>query len=57
MAYDVKRKEKEIDDLLNRCAEAEDEGRTAYPGMNYEMGVKAGIEWLTGQRSDHPLEE
>ena len=27
------------------------------PGMTYEEGVKAGIEWVLGQTDDHPLED
>jgi len=39
---------KEIDEVLNWCSEAEEEGISNYPGMTYEQGVKAGIDWLQG---------
>lgn len=42
----TERTEKEIDELLNRCVEAEETGESAYPGMSYEQGIKAAIEWL-----------
>lgn len=48
--------ESSVDDVLNRCLESEDEGRSLYPGMTYEQGVRAAIEWLRGHGS-HPLDE
>lgn len=43
--------------LLDQCTEAEDAGRSAYHGMSYEQGVKAGIMWVIGETREHPLEE
>lgn len=48
------RTQKQIDDLLNRCAEAEESGESAYLGMSYEQGIKAAIEWLDG--GDYPFD-
>lgn len=48
------RTQKQIDDLLNRCAEAEETGESVYPGMSYEQGIKAAIEWLDG--GDYPFD-
>lgn len=45
-------KQKEIDDVLNQCAASEDSGVSEVPGMTYEQGVKAGIEWLQGSGSN-----
>jgi hypothetical protein len=28
-----------------------------YPGMTYEEGVRAALEWVTGDVDDHPMEE
>lgn len=50
------RTEEEINDLLNKCAESEDTGESKYPGMTYEQGIKAAIEWLTGDTDDNPLD-
>jgi hypothetical protein len=50
------RNEAEIDDVLNQCADAEDEGRSQYPGMTYEQGVRIGIEWLLGITDEAPFE-
>jgi hypothetical protein len=49
--------QKDIDDLLNKCMAAEDEGTTKYPGMTYEQGVTAGIRWLMEHGQPHPLED
>jgi len=46
----------EIDDVLNTCMEAEDDGRSIYPGMSYEQGVLAAINWMRGD-GVHPIEE
>lgn len=46
----------EIDDVLNKCMDAENSGTSIYPGMSYEQGVRAGIEWMTGE-SGNPIEE
>lgn len=48
--------ENEIDDVLNQCAEAADEGQSKYPGMSYEQGVEAGIRWMQGT-DPHPLDD
>lgn len=50
----MKPEEKEIDAVLNECAESEEQGESKYPGMTYEQGVKAAIEWLQGY-GDNPL--
>ena len=50
----VQRTDDQVNDLLNRCAEAEEIGESAYPGMSYEQGIKAAIEWLEG--GDYPFD-
>lgn len=42
----------EIDDVLNQCAEAADNGVSKYPGMSYEQGIEAAICWLQGDGSN-----
>ena len=51
--------QREIDDILNWCAEAIDDG-SHYPGMTYEEGVQDAIAWLRGKgerpdRDDCPM--
>jgi hypothetical protein len=46
----------QLDELANQCAEQEDKGGSKYPGMSYEQGIKALIEWLRGE-GPHPLED
>ena len=50
----MNRPQEQIDELLNRCAEAEETGESAYPGMTYEQGIMAAIEWLEG--GDYPFD-
>lgn len=52
----INRTQKEIDDLLNRCVDSENEGSSEYPGMTYEQGIRAGIEWLLGETNDYPFD-
>ncbi len=54
--YRLAQSDTNIDDVLNKCADAEDEGRSQYPGMTYEQGVRIGIEWLLGVTDESPFE-
>ena len=49
----TQRTQEEIDALLNKCVDAENFGSN-YPGMSYEQGIKAAIEWLDG--GDYPFD-
>lgn len=53
---EIARTESEINDVLNKCCEADENG-SVYPGMSYEDGVKAGIEWVTGDTDEPPFED
>ena len=53
----VVRTDKEINEVLNRCIVAENEGTSAYPDMTYEQGVKYAIGWLLDKASDPVFEE
>lgn len=44
----------EIDEVLNQAADAIDQG-SRFGGMSYEEGVRAGIEWVTGQTDENPM--
>lgn len=46
----------DIADVVNACAEAENGGTSKYPGMSYEQGVKAAIQWLEGD-GPNPMED
>jgi len=52
----IERTQEEIDDVLNGCIDAENEG-SKFPGMSYEEGIKYAIEWILGESDVHPLEE
>lgn len=54
--YRLVQSDTEIDDVLNTCADAEDEGKSQYPGMTYEQGVRVGIEWLLGMTDEAPFD-
>ena len=57
MEHQIIRRPEVIDELLNMCAEQEDEGGSKFPGMTYEQGVKAAIDWLTEENGVHPIED
>ena len=48
--------EDDINDVLNRCVEAEESGDSKYPGMSYEQGVLATIRWWQGD-GPNPMED
>ena len=50
------RPETEIDDVLNWTWKVEERG-TVFPGLSYEEGVRAGIEWVTERSNDRPDNE
>jgi len=49
--------EDQINDVLNKCLDAEENGETVFPGMSYEQGVKAGIEYVSDTDNPHPFDE
>jgi len=52
----VKRSQEEIDNTLNKCADAFDNG-TMWPGMSYEQGVMDALNWILGHDDEDPMEE
>jgi hypothetical protein len=48
--------ESEIDDVLNQCMETADNGGSKFPGMSYEQGVQAALEWMRGDGTN-PLDD
>lgn len=56
MAYQCARTPDEIDALINACSEILDSDGSKFPGMSYEDGVRAAIEWIVGDDDANPLE-
>lgn len=56
MRYQVKRSSEEIDDVLNWAAEGMDRG-ARFPGMSYEEGIHAALQWVFGFTEDNPADE
>ena len=52
----IVRAEDEINEVLNWAAKGEDEG-SKFPGASFEEGVRAAIEWITGQSDNRPDQE
>ena len=52
----IVRTDKEIDDVLNKAADAIEDG-SVYPGMSYEQGIQAFADWLFGDTEDAPFDE
>jgi hypothetical protein len=46
----------EIEDVIGEAIDAEMEG-SKFPGMTYEQGVQAALQWVTGQSDDNPMAE
>lgn len=44
-----------IDKLLNICADSGDSGKSIYPAMSYEQGVRDTVEWMLGETDDPPI--
>jgi hypothetical protein len=56
MKYAIALPNEDIDDVLTRAQEAVDGGKSAHPGISYEDGILAGIQWVLGHTEDHPLD-
>lgn len=57
MSYRLARTDAQIDAVLNQAMEISDSGLRAYPGMTYEDGVRAALDWVTGQSDDEVFDE
>lgn len=55
--YGVQKTQDEIDEVLNQVYEAIDQGERRFPGMSYEQGVEAALEWVIGNRDEDPYPE
>ncbi len=53
----IVRTEQEIYEVLDECLNSENTSTSIYPGMSYEQGVKAAIEWIIGNTNEHPINE
>ena len=45
----------EIEQVIDECFEHECEGTTKCPGMSYEEGVIAALNWVSGETDDSPI--
>lgn len=52
-----KRTQVEVDNVLGDCADSIDEGASKFPGMSYEEGVMAALDWILGNTNSPPMEE
>lgn len=48
------REDNEINDIVNACMEQNEKGGSRFPGMTYEQGVAAALDWMTGDTDDNP---
>ena len=46
----------EILDELNKTYASTDENVSVFPGMSYEEGVQAALEWILGDAVEPPME-
>ena len=54
--YQIKKTEAEIDEQVNAAHEGRDDGGK-FPGMTYEDGVLAMLDWLTSDGDEAPMSE
>lgn len=48
--------ENEINEVLNWCMDADEHGSN-FPGMSYEQGAQAAIQWMSGDTDTRPDED
>ena len=54
--YSSEKTQEDISDLVAACFEALENG-SKFPGMSYEEGILAAIEWLEGDMEGDPLDD
>ena len=47
----------EVDQVTNAATEQINSGTSKYPGMTYEEGVRAALDWITGDIDDDPMND
>lgn len=47
----------DIDKLIQAVMEKREQGGSKYPGMSYEDGIIATLDWLTGHDDAHPYDD
>lgn len=52
---EIIRREKDIENLYDWIDEGIEEG-SHYPGMSYEDGIKATLDWLFGYSNENPMD-
>lgn len=57
MGINTPRTENEIEDVIATAYEIKDEIGSKWPGMSYEDGVITTLDWIKGERDEHPFEE
>ena len=54
---DTVRTPEEVNSVIDAAAVMIERGRSKFPGMTYEEGVRAALDWLLGSIDDHPMED
>lgn len=56
MSLKIKRSDAEIFAVLSKANTQEEIGRSRWPGMIYEQGIKDALSWVFGFCDDNPME-
>ena len=54
---DAVRTSEEVNSVIDAAAVMVERGRSKFPGMTYEEGVRAALDWILGNIDDHPMED
>lgn len=47
----------EIDEVTEAASENINQGRSKFPGMTYEEGVRNALDWIVGDLDESPMED
>ncbi len=53
---EIARTDDEVNDQISKADEGQNQG-SKFPGMSYEEGVIAALDWITGVNDDAPMDE
>jgi hypothetical protein len=51
------RSQEEVNEQIDRASDNINKGISKYPGMTYEEGIRAAIDWMSGESDELPMDD
>jgi len=50
------RTDEEIQDVIDKASKLTSKGKSKFPGMSYEEGIRDALEWVLNDDAENPLD-